>query len=188
MVQRARIILLSADGYLGREVATRVGCSAQSVVAWRNRYEEEGLDGLEDRPRCGRPAQIDAQKRSEVVAKTLQPPPEKLGVTHWTSRLMEREVGLDHSTIARIWQDYDLQPWRTETFKYSTDPQLEDKVRDIVGLSMDPPENAVVVCVDEKSQIQALDRTQPMLPLRPGKPARHTHDSNRTVWPHCSRR
>jgi transposase len=101
-VQRARIILLSADGHTGREVATLVGCTQQSVVAWRNRYEKEGLAGLEDRPRSGRPAQIDAQKRSEVVAKTLKPPPAKLGVTHWTSRLMEREVGLDHSTIARI--------------------------------------------------------------------------------------
>ncbi len=179
MVEQARIILLSADGHTGQEVATRVGCSEQSVVAWRDRYENEGLAGLDDRPRSGRPAQIDAKKRSEVVAKTLKPPPEELGVTHWTSRLMEREVGLDHSTIARIWQDYELQPWRTKTFKYSTDPQLEDKVRDIVGLYLNPPENAVVLSVDEKSQIQALDRTQPMLPLRPGKPARHTHDYKR---------
>ncbi len=132
-VERARIILLSADGHTGRQVAARIGCAVQSVVAWRNRYEQEGLSGLEDRPRSGRPAQTDASKRSEVAAKTLEPPPAGLGVAHQTSRLTGRGAGSGHSTIARIWNDYDLQPWRLETFKLSTDPQLEAKVRDVVG-------------------------------------------------------
>jgi transposase len=176
MVQRARIVLLSADGVMGREIAARVGCSEQTVVAWRARYAKEGLAGLEDRGRSGRPPTIDAAKRSQILATTLKPPPEKLGVTHWSSRLLASQVGVHHSTVARIWKDYGIKPHRLGTFKFSTDPQLEAKVRDVVGLYLNPPEKAVVVCVDEKSQVQALDRTQPMLPVRPGLPARRTHD------------
>ena len=179
VVERARIILLSDDGVMGRDIATRVGCSEQTVVAWRARYVKEGLAGLDDRPRCGRPAKIDADKRSKILAATLKPPPEELGVTHWSSRLLARQEGVDHSTIARIWQHYKIKPHRLETFKFSTDPELEAKVRDIVGLYLNPPDKAVVLCVDEKSQVQALDRTQPMLPVRPGLPARRTHDYKR---------
>ncbi|MGH8895579.1 MAG: hypothetical protein ACRDZ4_00825 [Egibacteraceae bacterium] len=154
-MERARIILPSADGRTGREVAAWVGCSGQSVVAWRNRSEKRAGPG--EGPAALWQASTDRRaKRGEVVAKTLKLPPAELGVTHWTSRLLEREVGLDHSTIARIWKDYDLQPWRVETFKLSTDPQLEAKVADIVGLSMDPPEGAVVVCMDEKSVVSGV--------------------------------
>jgi transposase len=151
MVQRAGIVLLSADGVMGREIAARVGCSEQTVVAWRARYAKEGLAGLEDRERSGRPRTIDATKRSQILAVTLKPPPEKLGVTHWSSRLLASQVGVDYSTIARIWQYYGIKPHRLETFKFSTDPQLEAKVADIVGLYLNPPEKAVVLCVDEKS-------------------------------------
>ncbi len=150
------------------------------MVAWRARYaKEEGLAGLDDRPRCGRPPKIDADKRSQILAATLKPPPEELGVTHWTSRLLARQEGVDHSMVARIWQYYQLKPHRLETFKFSTDPQLEAKIRDVVGLYLNPPEGAVVLCIDEKSQVQALDRTQPMLPVRPGLAARRTHDYKR---------
>jgi transposase len=120
-------------------------------------------------------ANDDATKRSQILAATLKPPPEKLGVAHWSSRLLARQVGVDHSTIARIWKDYGIKPHRLETFKFFTDPQLEAKIRDVVGLYLNTPEKAVVLYVDEKSQVQAPDRTQPMLPVRPGLPAR-THD------------
>ncbi|MGH8899109.1 MAG: IS630 family transposase, partial [Egibacteraceae bacterium] len=174
--QRARMVLLSADGVMGRDIANMVGCSEQTVVAWRARYAKQGLAGLEDCARSGRPPTIDAAKRSEILATTLKPPPEKLGVTHWSSRLLAREAGVDHSTVARIWQYYGIKPYRMETFKFSTDPELEAKVTDVVGLYMNPPERAVVLSVDEKTQVQALDRTQPMLPVRPGLAARRTHD------------
>ena len=119
------------------------------------------------------PKQID---ESAVVVATLEKPPERLGVTHWSSRLLGRELGLGHATIARVWNRWNLQPWRVETFKFSTDPELDAKVRDVVGLYMHPPEKAVVLCVDEKSQVQALDRTQPTLPMGVGVPERQTHD------------
>jgi transposase len=179
VAQRARIVLLSADGVTGREIAARVGCSEQTVVAWRARYAKEGLAGLEDRARSGRSATIDADKRSQILAITLKPPPERLGVTHWSSRLLARETGVDHSTVARIWQDYGIKPHRLEAFKFSTDPELEAKVTDVVGLYMNPPDKAVVLSVDEQSQVQVLDRTQPMLLLRPGLAARRTHDYKR---------
>ena len=115
-------------------------------------------------------------RRAEILATTLSPPPEHLGVTHWSTRLLADQLGCSHSTVARVWAEHDLKPWRTETFKFSTDPQLEAKVRDVVGLYLDPPEHAIVVCVDEKAQIQALSRTAPNLPLRPGSPERRTHD------------
>ena len=144
-----------------------------TVPGWRGRYERSGILGLDDAERSGRPRHIDHR---EIVATTLQPPPKKLGVTHWSSRLLAAQLGLGNATVARAWRDYGVQPWRAETFKFSTDPELIAKVTDVVGLYLAPPENAIVLSIDEKSQIQALDRTQKMLPMQPGFPERRTHD------------
>jgi transposase len=146
------------------------------VIKWRDRFAERGLAGLGDAPRSGRPKTVDD---SAIIAATLDAPPETLGVTHWSSRLLGRHLGIGDATVARAWRRYQVQPWRAETFKFSTDPELEAKVHDVVGLYLAPPRNAVVLCVDEKSQIQALNRTAPMLPMRPGLPARATHDYQR---------
>ena len=173
LVQRARIVLLAAEGVGTGEIAARVGTSKQTVISWKHRYREEGVGGLADRPKSGRPRTTDDVA---IVLRTLEPPPPRLGVTHWSSRLLAAELGLSNVKVADVWREYGLQPWRTETFKFSTDPQLEAKVRDVVGLYLDPPEKAVVLCVDEKSQVQALDRTAPILPLRPGIPEKQTHD------------
>ena len=173
LAQRARIVLLAADGVGTGEIVTRTGVSKPTVIAWKKRYAAEGIGGLQDRPKPGRPPQVD---EVAVVLATLEQPPEKLGVRHWSSRLLAGQLGISNVWVARIWRKWGLQPWRCETFKFSTDPQLEAKVRDVVGLYMNPPDNAVVVCVDEKSQIQALDRTAPILPLRPGLPEKATHD------------
>jgi len=175
-VRRARIVLLAADGVGTNEIATRTGASKPTVIGWKKRYAAEGLAGLEDRPKPGRPKTVD---EVAVVLATLEPPPERLGVTHWSSRLLAEQLGISNVWVAKIWRKWGLQPWRRETFKFSTDPQLEAKVRDVVGLYLDPPEKAVVLCVDEKSQIQALDRTAPILPLRPGLPEKATHDYRR---------
>src|SRR3954447_2395664 len=173
LAQRARIVLLASEGTSNTAIAERVGGARQNVVPWRSRYAERGLAGLDDEPRSGRPRQVDHRA---VVAATLKPPPKKLGVTHWSSRLMAAHLGIGNATVARAWRDYGVQPWRSETFKFSTDPELVGKVTDVVGLYLAPPENAIVLCVDEKSQIQALDRTQKMLPMQPGLPERRTHD------------
>jgi transposase len=176
LAQRARIVLLAGEGVPNAEIARRVGASRPTVLHWRGRYLEGGLAALHDRPRSGRPRQVD---EIEVVTTTLADggrPPERLGVTHWSARLLAAELGTSFATVARIWRDWEIQPWRAETFKFSTDPELDAKVRDVVGLYLHPPENAVVLCVDEKSQVQALDRTQPTLPIRPGDPERQTHD------------
>jgi transposase len=173
LAQRARIVLLAADGLGTGEIVERVGVSKPTVIAWKRRYAEGGLEALDDRPRSGRPKVLD---ETDIVLATLAPPPEHLGVTHWSSRLLAGELGISNVAVANVWRRWGLQPWRTETFKFSTDPELDAKVRDIVGLYLNPPEQAVVVCVDEKSQIQALDRTAPILPLRPGLPAKATHD------------
>ncbi len=173
LAQRARIVLLAAEGVSNTEIAARVGVSRPTVIDWRARYERSGIAGLEDAPRSGRPRAIDHDK---IISETLLPPPKKLGVTHWSSRLLAARLGIDNTTIARAWKAYGVQPWRAQTFKFSTDPQLVAKVTDVVGLYLAPPENAVVLCVDEKSQIQALDRTAPMLPMQPGLPERRTHD------------
>jgi transposase len=170
--RRARIVLLAADGLPHTEVAERCGTSVPTVRHWRSRYVAAGIKALEDLPRSGRPRSVDEVK---IVVTTLEPPPKRLGVTHWSSRLLARELGVSTASIIEVWHKWDLQPWRRETFKFSTDPKLEAKLTDVVGLYLHPPENAVVVCVDEKSQIQALDRTQPILPLRPGLPERATH-------------
>ena len=175
--RRARVVLLMADDVSGAEVARMTGYTVVQVSRLRRRFAEEGLAGLQDKPRSGRPPAITARKRAQVVAKTLKPPGE--GLTHWSSRELAAEVGLSHSTVHRIWQAHDLQPHRIETFKFSTDPDAEDKIHDVVGLYMNPPTTAIVLSVDEKTQIQALNRTQPILPLRPGLPARQTHDYQR---------
>ena len=176
VARRARVVLLAADGVPNTEIADRVGVSRPTVLKWRDRYAQAGVDALVDLPRPGRQPEID---EIAVLAETLadkgKPPPE-LGVTHWSTRLMADRLGISFASVARIWRKWNVQPHRVETFKFSTDPELEPKIRDVVGLYLAPPKGAVVVSVDEKSQIQALDRTQPMLPLRPGLPARQTHD------------
>lgn len=173
---RARIVLAAADGEANERIAERVGASKVTVLKWRSRYEAQGLAGLADEARSGRPRRVDHRA---VVAATLKPPPKKYGVTHWSSRLLGRHLGIGNKTVATAWREYGVAPWRVETFKFSTDPELVGKVTDVVGLYLDPPENAIVLCVDEKSQIQALDRTAPMLPMQPGLPERRTHDYKR---------
>ena len=171
--QRARIVLLAAEGVPNAEIARVVGVSRPTVVGWRQRYIESGIGGLADLDRPGRPVLID---EAEVVVATLTKPPESLGVTHWSARLLADQLRVSFASVARIWRKWDLQPWRIETFKFSTDPELDAKVRDVVGLYLAPPDKAVVLSIDEKSQVQALDRTAPILPLRPGLPEKQTHD------------
>jgi transposase len=171
--QRARIVLLAGDGLANAEIARRVGVARQTVIDWRERYRVSGIAGLDDLARSGRPRVIDD---AQVVVETLQPPAAELGVTHWSARLLAEHLGISFASVARIWREWKLAPWRRETFKFSTDPQLEAKIRDVVGLYLNPPDKAIVLSIDEKSQIQALDRTAPILPLRPGLPERATHD------------
>ena len=173
LVTRARIVLASADGHGTSEVSRRVGVSRPTVIQWRNRYAAEGLAGLEDAARSGRPAHVD---EDAIVAATLSPPPDSLGVTHWSTRLLAAHLGVGDATVARCWRKYLVQPWRRETFKFSTDPELVAKVTDVIGLYLSPPRNAIVLCADEKSRGQALDRTAPILPMRPGLPEKATHD------------
>lgn len=173
---RAKVILASADGEGVRPMARRLGISPNTVAVWRRRYRAQGLAGLRTRPRAGRPRQISSAKEQAVISATLRKP--KVA-THWSARRLAKEVGLSSATVHRIWQKYGLQPHRVETFKFSRDPKFDAKLADIVGLYMDPPERALVLCVDEKSQIQALNRTQPALPMWPGLPARMTHDYTR---------
>jgi transposase len=180
-VQRARMVLLAAEGLSNTEIGRRVGMARQTVIVWRARYEAGGIDALADLPRSGRPPVID---EAAVVVSTLNPPPAELAVTHWSARLLAEHLSrtgmpVSFAEVARIWRDWDLQPHRVETFRFSTDPRLEAKIRDVVGLYLDPPANAVVVCVDEKSQIQALDRTAPLLPMRFDQAERRTHDYKR---------
>jgi transposase-like protein len=174
--ERARIILAVADGAGTSGAARLVGVSRPTVIKWRDRFVRDGLAGLDDEPRPGRPKTVDD---AAIVAATLEPPPKRLAVTHWSSRLLAKELGIGDATVARAWRKYHVQPWRCETFKFSTDPQLEAKVRDVVGLYLNPPQKAIVLCVDEKSQIQALNRTAPILPMRPGLPEKATHDYQR---------
>ena len=157
-------------------ISRRLGVTRPTVTQWRDRFAAQGLAGLTDQPRSGRPKTVDD---AAILAATLEPPPDRLGITHWSSRLLADQLKVGHATVARAWRRYGLQPWRRETFKFSTDPELEAKVRDVVGLYLNPPEKAVVLCVDEKSQIQALDRTAPILPLRSGLPEKATHDYKR---------
>jgi transposase len=177
LAQRSRIVLLAADGLRTGEIAARLGVHRNTVAKWRGRFEAERLDGLVDEPRPGQPRKITDAKVEEVITKTLESAPRD--ATHWSTRSMASEVGLTQSAVHRIWRAFGLQPHRQETWKLSKDPQFVAKVRDIVGLYLDPPERAVVLCVDEKSQIQALDRTAPILPMLPGVSERATHDYKR---------
>lgn len=175
---RARIILMAADGATNTAIAERLRVGSQHTVGrWRKRFGRERVDGLFDEPRPGAPRTIGDDEIAETIRRTLETMP--VGATHWSLRSMAKAVGHAPSTIHRIWKAFGLQPHRTETFKLSTDPLFVEKVRDIVGLYLNPPERAIVLCVDEKSQIQALDRTQPLLPMRPGQVERHTHDYTR---------
>ena len=174
-VLRARIILLAAEGVPTNSIATRLGCSVPTARLWRQRFAEAGLAGLEeDAPGRGRPAVYDERTVAKVISVTLGAPPR--GETHWSSTAVAERVGVSATTVLRIWREQKIQPFRTRGFKFSTDPELVGKVTDVVGLYLHPPEKAVVLCVDEKSQIQALDRTQPLLPMRPGQVERRTHD------------
>jgi transposase len=173
-VTRARIVLRSAEGLPIGTVADELGVAIMTVKLWRRRYAQAGLAGLADAPRPGHPPTYTREDRDRLVALTMGPPPE--GTSHWSVRMMAARTGMSPSTVHRIWRELGYKPHRTETFKFSTDPSLEAKVRDVVGLYLDPPAGAIVLSVDEKTQIQALDRTQPMLPMRPGQVERHTHD------------
>jgi hypothetical protein len=174
--ERAEIVLAVTAGSGVSGAARSLGVSRPTVIKWRDRFSADGVAGLADLPRSGRPKTVDD---AAIIATTLDPPPESLAVTHWSTRLLGRHLGISDATVARAWRAYRVQPWRQGTFKFSTDPELEAKVRDVVGLYLNPPANAIVLCVDEKSQIQALNRTQPILPVRPGLPERATHDYKR---------
>src|ERR1700674_682111 len=174
---RARIVLACADGEQSKVVAARLAVDPDTVGKWRRRFAEHRLDGLWDEPRSGTPSTIEDSRIEAVIVRTLETKPPD--ATHWSSRAMARACGLSVSTVQRIWRAFGLQPHRLETFKLSTDPDFVAKVRDVVGLYVSPPAHAIVLCVDEKSQIQALDRSQPMLPMRPGQPARRSHDYKR---------
>jgi transposase/DNA-binding CsgD family transcriptional regulator len=176
--RRARAVLLMAEGVSGVEIAKLVGYTVVQVSRLRRRVAEEGISGIYERPRPGRPAKITARKRAQVVALTLRKP--EPGLSHWSTREVARRAGVSHMTVHRIWQGHDLKPHRLETFKFITDPDAEERIHDVVGLYLNPPTNAVVLSFDEKTQIQALERTQPLLPLRPGLPARQTHDYRRS--------
>ena len=174
---RARIVLRCATGRQNKQVAADLLIDQTTVGKWRRRFAEHRIDGLRDEPRSGTPRTIDDARIEAVIVRTLESVP--ADATHWSSRGMARACGLSVSTVQRIWRAFGLQPHRLESFKLSTDPDFVAKVRDVVGLYVSPPAHAVVLCVDEKSQIQALDRSQPMLPMRPGQPARRSHDYKR---------
>jgi len=171
---RCRIVLAAADGELNQDIAARLGCHPATVGKWRNRFVERRLDGLHDEPRPGKPRTIGDDDVERVIVKTLETTPP--GETHWSTRGMAKAAGISHTMVGRIWRTFRLQPHRTESFKISPDPQLVDKVRDVVGLYMNPPNNAVVFSFDEKTQIQALQRAQPILPMDIGQPERRTHN------------
>lgn len=174
--QRARIILRAGEGAPQSAIAAELGCSVPTVLLWRRRFKERGLSGLADAKHAGRPRKYDEGFRAELIAKTLTKPEAE---THWSTRRLAKEVGASATTVRRIWKDERLKPHRSETFKFSKDPRLVEKVCDVVGLYLHPPEGAIVLSVDEKTQIQALSRTQPMLPLRAGQVERRTHDYKR---------
>jgi len=177
LARRARVVLACAEGLENQTVARKLRCSVGMVGKWRARFLRGRLEALYDEPRPGTPRRVGDAQVEQVVIQTLESTPR--GETHWSTRSLAKATGLSRMTISRIWQAFGLQPHRTDTFKLSPDPQLIEKVRDIVGLYMNPPEHALVLCVDEKSQIQALDRTQPLLPLQPGQVERGTHDYKR---------
>jgi transposase len=174
---RAEIVLCAADGLTNVAIAERLGITRLTVATWRKRFAEARFEGLLDEPRPGAPRKIGDDKIANVVTATLETMP--MDATQWSTRSMAKAAGVSVSTVHRIWRAFSLQPHRSETFKLSKDPLFVEKVRDIVGLYLDPPERALVLCVDEKTQIQALDRTQPLLPMRPGQVERRTHDYKR---------
>jgi transposase len=174
LAMRSRLILLAAQGQSSTAIAGKLSVRVQTVGKWRRRYLEMGLDGLFDEPRPGTPRKLGDAEVERVLALTLESTP--TDATHWSTRSMAKRAGVSRASIHRIWQAFSLAPHRSETFKLSKDPLFIDKVRDIVGLYLAPPERALVLCVDEKSQIQALDRTAPLLPMRPGQIERRTHD------------
>lgn len=177
MALRARIVLGCGEGLSNAEVANRLCVTGATVCKWRERFRVQRLEGLFDEPRPGAPRSITDAQVEEVVTKTLESMP--TNSTHWSTRLMAQKTGLSQTAIVRIWRAFGLQPHRVQNFKFSKDPQFVEKVRDIVGLYLNPPDRAIVLCVDEKSQVQALNRTQPILPLAPGVPARQSHDYER---------
>jgi transposase len=174
LAQRCRIVLLASEGMTNLAIAERVGVGDDTVGVWRQRFAAKRLEGLYDEPRVGRPREIGDDQVEAVVVATLESKPE--GATHWSTRSMAKKLELTQSAVSRIWRAFGLQPHRTEVFQLSADPQLVEKVRDVVGLYLDPPDNAVVLCVDEKTAVQALERSQPLLPLQPGQPERRSHD------------
>jgi len=176
LVLRAKIVLAAGEGLTNGEIGARCGCSRQTASLWRSRFAAQGRRGLQDAPGRGRPPKIREDKVAEIVAKTLQPPP---GETHWSARRLAKVVGVSHMSVYRVWQAHKLAPHRVESFKFSNDPELGPKVVDVVGLYLNPPRKALVLSVDVKTQIQAISRTQPLLPIRPGLPARYTHDYER---------
>jgi transposase len=172
---RSRIVLAAAEGALNRDIARELKCNATTVGKWRTRFAVKRLDGLLDEPRPGQPRKITDEVVERVIVTTLEEAPPD-GSTQWSTRSMAARVGLNQTAISRIWRTFGLKPHRVEDFKVSTDPQFIDKVRDVIGLYLNPPDAAVVLCVDEKTQVQALDRTAPILPMLPGVPARRSHD------------
>lgn len=177
LATRSRIVLAAADGLSNVEIAERVGVHRNTARTWRGRFLTDRLDGLIDEPRPGRPRTVSDEQVEDVITRTLESTPKN--ATHWSTRSMAEETGMSQSAIHRIWKAFGLQPHRQDTWKLSKDPQFVAKVQDVVGLYLNPPERAVVLCVDEKSQIQALDRTAPIFPMLPGVPERATHDYRR---------
>src|SRR5882762_9696834 len=177
LARRARLVLACAEGLDNKTVARKMRASLGMVGKWRSRFLKARLEGLYDEPRPGAPRKVSDAQVEQVVIQTVESTPR--GQTHWSTRGLAKASGLSRMTISRIWRAFGLQPHRSDTFKLSPDPLLIEKVRDIVGLYMNPPDHALVLCVDEKTQIQALDRTQPLLPLRPGQLERRTHDYKR---------
>jgi transposase len=177
LVERARILLMTAAGERAEQVAEALGTTKQKVYRWRKRFKDAGLEGLRDRPRPGQPRKLSKAKVKEILDLTVHHVPRE--ATHWSVRLMAKAAGVTNWQVSQVWDAANLKPHRLKTFKISNDPDFAEKVTDVVGLYLNPPDNAVVLCVDEKTQIQALDRTQPLLPLKPGQVERRTHDYKR---------
>jgi transposase len=172
IVRRARVLLLLAEGMSIRNIQAQTGMSPRRVLAWKTNWQQKGIDGLLDAPRSGRPKRLTVEKEAAILAATEQAPAG--AVTHWSTRRLARRVGVSHVTVMRVWHKAGLQPHRLQRYMASPDPDFEAKAKDILGLYLQPPRNAAVFCVDEKTAIQALDRTQPALPLQPGRPERHS--------------